>query len=157
MSSCLEVDDARRSLRAGYRIDSCAVDQLLEEVFRECWDHLALRGLDLRPEVIAWDPLNAAADCRALASLLVTAITHVASNTEEGIVHARAFPSLDDLYVVFEIQNECPARRTTDRVAAFTNMMERARLQIESMGGVLAEYSTEDGGSRVCFKLPQWV
>jgi hypothetical protein len=58
---------------------------------------------------------------------------------------------------VFEVQNEKPARRRSDRLDAFTRMMERARIEVESMGGELSEFATEDGGSRVCFRLPQWV
>jgi hypothetical protein len=151
------MDETRRALRSTYEIDGCAVEQVLDEVYRSCWNDVACRGLDLRPQVIAWDPLWVAADRSALSRILSTAVKHVVSNTEDGAVHVRAFPSHDEVCVVFEVQNERPARRHSDRLAAFTAMMERARLQVESMGGDVAEFATEDGGSRVCFRLPQWV
>ncbi len=157
MSTCITIDESRRMTRAGFCIDGCSVDQLLEDVYRACWDQMALRDLDLRPQIIAWDPLCVAADSPALLDLFVEVVKHVGYNTEEGVVHIRAFPSHDDVFVIFEIQNERPARRTTDRVEAFNSLMERARISVESMGGEVAEYSSEDGGSRVCFKLPQWV
>jgi hypothetical protein len=157
VTSCESVEQTRRELRCAYRIDGCDVDELLQDVYRTCWDTAALRGLDLRPELIAWQPIHAAADAGALRGLLSTAVHHVACNTEEGAIHLRAFPSYDDVYVVFEVQNEKPARRRSDRLEAFTRMMHRARLEVESMGGELAEFATEDGGSRVCFRLPQWV
>jgi len=150
-------NDARITLRANFSIEGCAVDQLLEDVYRACWDHTALRGLDLKPQMIAWDALAVAADREALCELLETAIKHVAANTDSGALHLRAFPTHDEVYVVFEVKNELPARRLTDRVDEFTAMMVRARFRVESMGGEMAEYSTEDGGSRVCFKLPHWV
>jgi hypothetical protein len=157
VSTCVSIDETRRELRSAYRIDGCSVDELLEDVYKTCWDKAAVRGLDLRPELIAWEPIQAAADANALRGLLSTAVHHVASNTEEGAIHLRAFPSHDDVYVVFEVQNEKPARRRSDRLDAFTRMMERARLEVESMGGELSEFATEDGGSRICFRLPQWV
>ena len=151
------VIDARITLRANFNIDGCDVHQLLEDVYRACWDHTALRGLNLKPQMIAWDALAVAADREALVELLDTAIKHVAANTDSGAVHLRAFPTHDEVYVVFEVKNELPARRLTDRVEEFTAMMARARMRVKTMGGEMAEYSTEDGGSRVCFKLPQWV
>ena len=157
MSTCVSIDETRRELRSAYQIDGCNVDELLEDVYQTCWSKAAVRGLDLRPELIAWQPIHAAADAGALRGLLSTAVHHVACNTEEGAIHLRAFPSHDDVYVVFEVQNEKPARRRSDRLDDFTRMMARARLEVESMGGELAEFATEDGGSRVCFRLPQWV
>lgn len=151
------MDETRRALRSAYRIEGCAVDQLLDDVYHSCWDYVAIRGMDLQTQVIAWDALCAAADRKALSNLLSTAVKHVVSNTQDGVIHMRAFPSHNDVYVVFEVQNERPARRRTDRLDAFAAMIDRARLEVESMGGEIAEYGTDNGGSRVCFSLPQWV
>jgi len=157
MSTCVSIDEIRPGNRSALWIDGCAVDQVFDEVYRTYRKTMSGRDIELCPEVIAWAPVLAAADRAALSGLLSAAVMHVASNTEGGAIWMRAFPSHDDVFVVFEIKNDRPARRSTDRLAAFTDMMERARSEVESMGGELCEYFTEEGGSRVCFRLPQWV
>jgi len=140
----------------GY-VEGLPVDMVLDHVYRSVRDQADRRGLTLQCEVIAWDPLIVAADQNMLTAAICLVAEYVIERTEEGAVLLQAFPSHDDIYVRFEVRNERPARRHSDRSFDADQILRSARGKLESIGGQMASYCTDRGGARVSFWLPQWV
>ena len=93
--------------------------------------------------------------------LLVDTLTrlarHVFENTTSGQVTLSAYPSHDQVKAYFEIRNDSPARRDSDRIRATERVLNGASESVMRMGGEVSLYSTQSGDSRVAFWLPQWV
>ena len=142
--------------RTPLRIEGSSVDHILQEVYDAVIDSASERGLSVRFDVIAWELLSVAADRDELIDCLCAVTDHVLSQTAYGGVTIRAMPSHDDIYVQFEVENGHPARRWDDQVAT-AHDLETVRERIQKMRGEMAEFSTERGGARCCFWLPQWI
>lgn len=139
-----------------YHIEDVAVDWLLDQIFRERKDMAALRGSDLRLEVITWKPLVVAADRSALLGSLCLVIQRMVLPGTELLL--RVYPSHDDVCVTLEVERlgagEDAAPMLKDcRELRFTVAANALR----RMGGDLEVATGRRGGCLVRMWLPQWI
>src|SRR5438309_1992853 len=86
--------------------DGVSVEELFEDIYRRLRMPTAERGIRLRFDVIAWQPLTVAANHDALTEVLETSIREAMTNRSVRSITLRAFPCPEDLCILFEVLDD---------------------------------------------------
>jgi hypothetical protein len=146
-----------RPSEAPYYIDGVPVESLFEEIYDSARELAESRGVKLRFEVVAWDPLYVAADRRALRDILLDLTTRAIQTAYEGSVRLRAFPSHDDVCVTFQIVGDETGSQNVTELNDWNDSVVSSRAHIARMGGELMTLRRAQEGACIWFWLPQWV
>lgn len=139
-------------------IEGIHVDALIDDIHVRVQARSKEKGVRIRYEVIAWNPITVAADKLALLELIDELIGQAIDLSPEGTnVTLRAFPSHDDICTTFEITDCRTCVRDDDDQHELERQVIDARAKVERMGGELAVLPRSQGGMRVLFWLPQWI
>lgn len=130
-----------------------SVDELFGRVFPYVRAAARAAGLEARCEVIAWEPLDLAADVAPLCDVLRNLTDYVVRSSVRGAVYLRAFACDDSAYATVEILGGEPA--PVDR-ADLEHVLVEARRRVHAMGGDLLTLGA-DSGAHVALHLPQWT
>ena len=139
-------------------IEGIHVDALIDDIHARVQARSNEKGVRIRYEVIAWNPITVAADKIALLELIDDLIGQAIDLSPQGTnVTLRAFPSHDDACTTFEITDCRACSRDAGEKHELDKQVIGARALIERMGGELAVLPRSKGGMRVLFWLPQWI
>jgi hypothetical protein len=134
-------------------IEGVPVDVLFEEAYRLARKQSAAKDLRIRFEVIAWEPLVAAADSRMLWESLRAITYFILSVAKGGEIVLRVFPSHNDTCITFEATaSEAIGDGEWDESELAT-----AKARVARMGGELHLFRHSDGSVQVRFWIPQWI
>lgn len=134
-------------------IEGVPINVLFEEAYRLARKQGAAKDLRIRFEVIAWEPLIAAADSRMLWESLRAITNFIVTVATGGEIVLRVFPSHNDTCITFEATAaEAMVDEGIDESA-----LTIAKTRVARMGGELHFFRSSDGGVQVRFWIPQWI
>lgn len=138
-------------------IEGVFVDSLLDEFHRAARPGIEQRGVSVALELIAWEPLAAAADRVVLLRALADLAAYLADSVGRGTVDLRAYPSHGNVCVTFDMVINPSDAATRAPCPEGDPRLAGASARIVRMGGEIAVRRRAGRIVAFSFWLPQWV
>jgi hypothetical protein len=138
-------------------IEGVSVEDFLSDLFEQWNEEILSSSHHFTVEVIAWEPLQVAADRHCLFGILDDILSKMTAVMEGGDICLRAYPSHDEQCISFEVVYESRVFVDVDMLETWESYLDRISYRIRCMGGESMLVCPPQGGLKVCFWLSQWI
>jgi len=133
------------------------IDHIFDLLSSTISEKAALNNKNIHFELIAWEPLVAAADCRLLLRTLQEILDYAVIHSKSDKIFFKAYPSHDGVFVTIS----CHFEKSND----FRNVPDHYnisvpsywRIVIEKMSGSFQYHNSPNGEVSIHIQLVQWL